>query len=73
MLILSRRVNESVMIGDDVTVRILDMKGGQVRLGICAPLSVSVHREEVYARIRAKLRAAGPGRSRDLQRKVAAT
>jgi len=52
MLILSRRVRESVMIGDDVTVTILGLKGGQVRLGVDAPKSVRVHREEIYERIK---------------------
>lgn len=57
MLILTRRLNETVMIGDDVTVTVLGVKGGQVRLGINAPQDVAVHREEVYERI--KLEAGG--------------
>lgn len=52
MLILSRRPGESVMIGDDVTVTVLAIKGNQVRLGFAAPQDVAVHREEVYERIR---------------------
>ena len=48
MLILSRRIGETVMIGDDVTVVVLGVKGGQVRLGIGAPRQVPVHREEVW-------------------------
>ena len=52
MLILSRRVRESVMIGDDVTITILGLKGGQVRIGVNAPRSVAVHREEIYERIK---------------------
>ncbi len=52
MLILTRRLNETVMIGDDVTVTVLGVKGGQVRLGINAPKDVAVHREEVYERIK---------------------
>lgn len=51
MLILTRRVSESIIIGDDVTITILGIKGHQVRLGINAPKEVSVHREEIYARI----------------------
>ena len=52
MLILTRRVGETVVIGDDVTVTVLGVKGNQVRLGINAPRDVAVHREEIYERIR---------------------
>ena len=52
MLILSRRVGESIMIGDDVRVTILGIKGGQIRVGVDAPKSISVHRQEVYERLR---------------------
>lgn len=52
MLILTRRVGESVMIGSDVVVTILGVKGNQVRVGINAPKSVAVHREEIYERIK---------------------
>lgn len=51
-LILTRRVGESLVIGDDVVVRVLSVKGNQVRLGVEAPRSVAVHREEIAARIR---------------------
>jgi len=51
MLILTRRISESVIIGDDVKITVLGVKGSQVRLGIDAPKSVSVHREEIYERI----------------------
>lgn len=51
MLILTRRVSETLMIGDDVTVSVLGVKGNQVRIGINAPKGVGVHREEIYQRI----------------------
>ena len=53
MLILSRRVGESVMIGDDVAITVLRVKGNQVRLGVDAPKSVSVQREEISNRVKA--------------------
>jgi carbon storage regulator len=52
MLILTRRVGETVMIGNDVTVTVLGVKGNQVRVGINAPKHVAVHREEIYERIK---------------------
>ena len=51
MLILTRRVGETLMIGDSVSVTVLGAKGSQIRLGVNAPREVSVHREEIYARI----------------------
>lgn len=51
MLILTRRVGETLMVGDDVTVTVLGVKGNQVRIGVDAPKDVAVHREEIYQRI----------------------
>ena len=52
MLILTRRVGETLMIGDEVTVTVLGVKGNQIRIGVNAPKSVAVHREEIYERIK---------------------
>jgi carbon storage regulator len=59
MLILTRRVGETVMIGNDVTVTVLGVKGNQVRVGVNAPKEVAVHREEIYERIKREEQAAG--------------
>jgi carbon storage regulator len=60
MLILTRRVGETVMIGNDVTVTVLGVKGNQVRIGINAPKNVAVHREEIYERIKREQQGDGP-------------
>jgi carbon storage regulator len=54
MLILTRRVGETLMVGDEITVTVLGVKGNQVRLGVNAPKDVAVHREEIYQRIRSE-------------------
>jgi carbon storage regulator len=60
MLILTRRVGETVMIGDDVTITVLGVKGNQVRVGVDAPKSIPVHREEIYDRIKREQALGGP-------------
>jgi carbon storage regulator len=58
MLVLTRRVGESLVIGDDVVIRVLDVKGDVVRIGVDAPRHVQVHRQEVYEAVKAANRAA---------------
>jgi carbon storage regulator len=65
MLVLSRRANQSIVVGDDIVITVLDIRGDQVRIGIRAPRHVTVHREEVHAQIRQENRAAADVRSID--------
>ena len=61
MLILTRRVGETLMIGDEVTVTVLGVKGNQVRIGVNAPKDIAVHREELYDRIKREQDSAAQG------------
>ena len=65
MLILTRRAGETVMIGSDVTITVLGVKGNQVRIGINAPKDVAVHREEIFERIQGEQAADGGAESAD--------
>ena len=62
MLILTRRPNETLMIGTEITVTVLGVKGNQVRIGVNAPKDVTVHREEIFDRINAKKRESNASR-----------
>ncbi|HBF37275.1 MAG TPA: carbon storage regulator [Firmicutes bacterium] len=62
MLVLTRKLNESIMVGDDVKITIVDVKGDQVKLGITAPRQVAVHREEVYREIQKENQLATSGK-----------
>lgn len=71
MLVLTRKENESIMIGDDVEVKILNIKDNQVKVGIVAPRSVPVHRQEVFLAIQAENQdAAKPGDVKDVSKLI---
>ena len=72
MLVLARKVNESIMIGDDIEVVVVDIKGDQVKLGIRAPKNVAIHRAEIYQEIQEQNKQAAqsvnPDKLRDIQK-----
>lgn len=71
MLVLSRHRDESIMIGDDVVVTVVDLRGDKVRIGIAAPIEVAVHRQEIYESIQRENRADRPAFRGRLQEVVA--
>ncbi len=70
MLILTRRVGETLMIGDEVSVTVLGVKGNQVRIGVNAPKEVAVHREEIYARIKKEQEGEGASDAQEMNADV---
>src|SRR5690606_14872540 len=70
MLVLSRQRDETIMIGDDIEVTVVDIRGDKVRLGITAPKSVTVHRKEVYEQIKRENRAAAELKPEDLPKDI---
>ena len=73
MLVLTRKTGESIVIGNDVVVTVLEVRGDQIRIGIDAPRSIQVHREEVYEQVAAENAAAATQRLGDRQRKLLQT
>jgi len=67
LLVLARRINESIMIGDDIEVVIVDIKGDQIKLGIRAPKNVSVHRSEIFKEIKDQNRQAANSAPQSIQ------
>ena len=68
MLVLSRRLNESIVVGNDVVITVLEIRGDQIRLGIDAPRSISVHRQEIYAELARANRDAAVASADDVTR-----
>lgn len=69
MLVLTRKLNQSIMIGDEIEIKIIDIKQGQVKIGVVAPRSVKVHRSEVYEEIqRENMRASKAPKMNDLSK-----
>ena len=70
MLILTRKLGERITVGDDILITLLDIKGSQVKLGIEAPKNISIHREEIYERIRTENLRSAQVRTRDLSEAI---
>lgn len=68
MLVLARKPNQSIMIGDDIEIRVVDIKGDQVKIGITAPKSISVHRKEIYEEIKAENIGASQANAEDVNK-----
>lgn len=68
MLVLARKPNQSIMIGDDIEIRVVDIKGDQVKIGITAPKSISVHRKEIYEEIKAENIGASQAKAEDVNK-----
>lgn len=66
MLILARKAGEAIAIGDQITIRILEIKNGQIKIGVEAPATVTVHRQEIYQRIREENIRAASGAPEDI-------